>query len=278
MSTIETASFVWHNGTIVPKDRLNNVFDIKLFMSTHLVETFFTNGTDILFFDETFARLRSLALIYRFDSKLLDDDTGETFINEMRRLLIRNLYYKTARCYLLFCEGQKKGTVDEFLFIEPSPTLFSSENILKMAVVSSKFLKPSGTVMNLPTIEHEFRKLIRSEFEHSDADDCIILNQEQQVVESYHGNIFLVDGKRVLTPSVKSGCAMQLLRGVAIKGFEKLGYEVTGVDELSVEALFDTKEVIIAGSTGIFSLKGLEYKRYFDTTRKLLIDKIVAEG
>jgi len=277
-NTIQTAPLVWHNGSIVPKEKLTNVFDIGLFMSTHFVETYFTNGTDILFLDETLARIKSLVTIYRFDSKLFDKDNGETLINETRRLLIRNFWYKTARCFLLICEGQGNHSTDEFIFLEPSPTLFSNDKILKMAVVSSKFLKPSGSVMNLPTVEHEFRKMIRSEFEYSDAEDCIILDQEQHVVESYHGNIFLVDRPNVLTPSLKSGCTLQLLRGVVINGFHQLGFQVTEIDQLSVDALFDTKEIIIAGSTGIYSLKGIEYKRYFDITRKMLIEKIFSEA
>jgi hypothetical protein len=34
----------------------------------------------------------------------------------------------------------------------------------------------------------------------------------------------------------------------------------------------------VAGETGIYSLKGIEYKRYFDTTRKVLISRIIEGG
>jgi branched-subunit amino acid aminotransferase/4-amino-4-deoxychorismate lyase len=276
MTQIQTASMVWHNGTIVPKEKLDHFFDISLFMSTNLVETFFINGTEIMFLEETLARIKSLIEIYKFDSKLINDETGETFINETRRLSIRNFCYKMSRCFLLFCEGSGNNITDEFLYIEPSPSLFSDDKYLKRAIVSSKFLKPSGNVMNLPTIEHEFRKIIRSEFKQEDADDCIILNQEQYIVESYYGHIFFVDQQKVITPSANSGCSLPIMRNVIINGFKALNFQVIEMDQISVEALFEAKEVIIAGSSGIYSLKGIEYKRYFDITRKILLKKIVS--
>jgi len=278
MNTIQTAPLVWYNGNIVPKEKLNLFFDINLFMSTSVVETFFTNGTDIMFLEETISRIQSLLSIYKFDSTLFKEATGEKFINETRRLLIRNFCYKTARCFLLFCEATGITAKGEFLFIEPDPSFFSHDKILKKAVVSSNYLKPAGNVMSLPTVEQEFRKIIKSEFIYSDADDCIILNQQQQLLESYHGNIFLIDGKSALTPSIHSGCSIQLLRGVVINAFRELNFEVIEKDQLTVEALFDAKEVIIAGTTGIYSLRGVEFKRYFDTVRKKLIEKLVSES
>jgi branched-subunit amino acid aminotransferase/4-amino-4-deoxychorismate lyase len=276
MTQIKTASMVWYNGTIVPKEKLNLFFDISLFMSTNLVETFFTNGTEIMFLEDTLARIKSFIAIYKFDSKLINDNKGETFINETRRLLIRNFCYKTSRCFLLFCEGSGNNITNEFLFVEPFPSLFSDGKTLKRAIVSSKFLKPLGNVMNLPTIEHEFRKIIHSEFKIEDVDDCIIINQEQFIVESFFGNIFLVDQQKVKTPSANSGCSLPIMRNVIINGFKALNFQVIEMDQISVEALFETKEVIIAGSSGIYSLKGIEYKRYFDITRKILIEKIVS--
>jgi branched-subunit amino acid aminotransferase/4-amino-4-deoxychorismate lyase len=278
MNTILTAPLVWHNGNIVPKEKLNLFFDINLFMSTCIVETFFTNGTNILFLNETISKIQSLFSFYKFDSILFKEASGETFVNETRRLLIRNFCYKTARCFLLFCEGTENAKRGEFLFIEPDPMLFSLDKILKKAVVSSTFLKPSGNVMGIPTIEHEFRKIIRSVFINSDANDCIILDQQQQVLESYHGNIFLIDGEVVITPSIKTGCSIQLLRSVVINAFNALNFEVIEKDQLTIESLFEAKEVIIAGTTGIYSLRGVEYKRYFDTTRKKLIERLISES
>jgi len=274
MNTIQTAPLVWYNGKIVSKDKLSLFFDVDLFMSTNMMETFYTKGTEIMFFEDTISRIRSLLLIYKFDSTIFDDITGERFITETRRLLIRNSCYKTSRCFYLLSKDSESNTINEFLFVEPTLSLFDPNKILKKAVVSSKFLKPSGNVMNLPTLEHEFKKIIKSEFEREDADDCIILNQEQNIVESYHGNIFLIDQQRAITPSENTGCSLQLIRNVVIKGLRALNFEVIEMDHISIEVLLDAKEILVAGSSGIYSLKGFEYKRYFDTTRKILVDKI----
>ncbi|HUM89695.1 MAG TPA: aminotransferase class IV [Prolixibacteraceae bacterium] len=276
MISIDTAPLVWHNGTIAPKEKLNLFFDVNLFLSTNLVETFFLQGTEVMFAHDTISRIKTLLSIYKFNTKLFNDNSGEYFLNETRRLLIRNNCYKTSRGFLLITEPLGNATPNEFIFIEPSPTLFGADKVLKQAIVSSKFLKPDGNVMSLPTMEHEFRKLVRAEFEYESADDCIILNQNQCITESYNGNIFLIDGNRAYTPSAGTGCTIHLLRGVIIGLLQDMGIELTESEDLPVDLLFEVREVIIAGTSGIFSLKGLEYKRYFDITRKKLTERLLA--
>jgi branched-subunit amino acid aminotransferase/4-amino-4-deoxychorismate lyase len=278
MNEQEIASLIWHNGNIQPKEEIFPVIDFNFLFSTNLVEYFFTSGTEILFFSDTLSQLQSLLNIYYLDSVLFADESGETFKNETKRLLIRNKYYKTARCYILLSRSHKTNSLNEYIFIVPDPQLFGNEKIIKKTIISNRFFKPTGAAMNLPTIENEFRKIIRSEIDHEKADDCIILNQEQHIVESYLGNIFLIEPGIVITPSINSGCTPFLLRKIIIAIFEQLNFQVIERKDIQVENLFNANEVIIVGETGIYSLKGIEYKRYFDSIRKVVISKIIEKG
>jgi branched-subunit amino acid aminotransferase/4-amino-4-deoxychorismate lyase len=277
MKELDVSSLIWHNGNIEPKEKILPNFDFNFLFSNNLIEYFFTSGTDILFFDDTLSLIQSHLKIYNIDSALFSDKTGETFKNETKRLLIRNKCYKTSRCYILFSTSNK-NILNEYIFLVPDPQLFGIEKIIKKTIVSNRYLKPAGNAINLPTLENEFRKIIRLDIDYEKVDDCIILNHDQYIVESYLGNIFLIESEKAYTPSLHSGCTPLLLRNIIITLLGQLNFQVIEKDDLQVENLFDANEVIVAGETGIYSLKGLEYKRYFDIVRKALIPKILESG
>jgi branched-subunit amino acid aminotransferase/4-amino-4-deoxychorismate lyase len=274
MNEQEIASLIWYNGNIQPKEKIIPFIDFNFLFSNNIVEYFFTSGTEILFFNDTLSQIQSLLNIYYLDSILFADESGETLKNETKRLLIRNKFYKTARCYYLLSRSPETNTLNEYIFLVPDLQLFGTDKIIKKTILSNRFFKPAGAAMKLPTLENEFRKIIRMEIDHEKADDCIILNQEQHIVETYLGNIFLIEPGKVITPSLSSGCTPLIMRKKLMTVFEQLNYQVIESKDIGVENLFDANEVIVAGEKGIFSLKGIEYKRYFDTVRKVLISKI----
>jgi branched-subunit amino acid aminotransferase/4-amino-4-deoxychorismate lyase len=278
MNEKDVATLIWQNGNIQPKEKIFSNLDFSFIFHNQLVECFLTFGTDILFFNETFSKIQSSLNIYHIDSVLFSDNTGDSFKKETKRLLIRNKCYKTARCYIVFSISIETNSLNEYIFLIPDPQLFSVDKTIKKTIVSNRLLKPSGIVMNFSTMVKEFRKIIQTEMEHEKVDDCIILNLDQNIVESYLGNIFLITPGEVITPSLNSGCTPYLLRKITISLFENLGFQVIEKDDMQVENLLDANEVVVAGETGIYALKGIEYKRYFDNVRKALISKVVEAG
>jgi branched-subunit amino acid aminotransferase/4-amino-4-deoxychorismate lyase len=274
MNELDVASLIWHNGNIQPKENTFPIYNFNPLFYSNLVECFYTSGTEIFFFNETLLQIQSHLKIYNINSTIFADETGETFKNETKRLLIRNKYYKTSRCYILFSLSNNE-ILNEFIFLIPDQQLFGIEKIIKKTIVSTQFLKPTGKAIILPTLDIEFRKIIRLEIDCEKVDDCIILNQEQFIVESFLGNIFLIEPGKVFTPSLRSGCTPSFLRKIIIFHLGQLNFHIIEKDDLQVENLFNANEVIVAGETGIYSLKGIEYKRYFDIVRKELISKIM---
>ena len=263
----------WYNGRIVGNEKLMTVFTPTLSCNLIVTAKFFTSGTDILFWNDTLAYLNSFLEDYHISSNLLADQTGESLKAETKRLLIRNSYYKTAICSFSISLSNETGRQDEYLVVNPAPSLFETDQHLKKAIVSGQ-LKPSGTIMRLPNLCNEFKKLIKREMDNENADDCIILNQELNIAESYWGNIFLINSQKAITPSEKSGCSKLLVRTIVMRLLTESGFEIEEKDEIDTKEMFNAKEVIIAGESGIYSLKGFEMKRYFDDTKKLLVSKI----
>jgi branched-subunit amino acid aminotransferase/4-amino-4-deoxychorismate lyase len=274
MNIEKLSRLFWHNGNIENiEDRITE-FYISSAFGFSFQEVTLTYGTDILFFDETFARISSLVKIYRFNSDLLADETGDYLKNEVKRLLVRNRYYKTARCIIMFQQNQMNKKAEEYIFIEPDLYLFSIGKIVQKCIFLPQLPKPFGAVMNLPTVDYEFKKLISNEIKREDADDCIIVNQNNIVSETFLGNIFLVGPERIITPSLNTHCNPGVMREVIVDELKKLNYPIFEEDYISEEDVMSSVEIFTAGTNGIFTIKGIGYLRFFDDVRKMILVKI----
>ncbi len=184
MTPANTHSYIWHNG-LIEKTETGHFDKVKEKLANITVsETMVTRGTEIMFFAETLKRLNFLAKIYRITPTLLIGNDGEHLKNEVKRTLIRNKFYQTAQCHVVFQYLPNKKQTHEFLFIEPDPLLFSQNKTVSRVCFTNNFSKPDGFCMKLPSLEHEYRKMLQLEMHEKNAGDCIILNQHQEVVET----------------------------------------------------------------------------------------------
>lgn len=249
------------------------------FMSNNSIlgfeEIILTNGTEIIFPDETIRRLRTLLNIYGINSTLPGDDSGTELKNEVKKQIIKLRAYKTARIKISFTKNIITGESTHTLIHEPDPYLFSTGKMNNSCIISNRILKPLGPTINLPNVYSEFRKLILAEMIESENDDSIILNENLSVSEAYSGNLFFIEDEYVVTPSIQTGCYPGILRNIVIKELKLMNLPVVEKDHITPEEILESKEIITAGNYGIFSVKGIEKRRYFDEYRNLLIARIV---
>ena len=274
MSNSTTMPYVWHNGKITALSSLPFTPDISFIDQSYIIGNVFTSGTEILFAEESFKNLFKIKHRYDFDSRLLADTTAEFLSNEIKRLLIRNFFYKIGVCILLIHENHNGIEQDEIMFIQPAEYLASMDNMIRKIVVAIDYPKPKSDMFMFPSIMREYKKILAVQLKCKGAEDCIIVDQQQNILETYLGNIYLIDGFNVYTPSLQTGCTDYLIRRTVISSLKQLNFNVHETDNLSAEMLFEVTEVLIAGNEGIFSLKGIEYKRFFDSVRRPLIEKI----
>lgn len=105
-------------------------------------------------------------------------------------------------------------------------------------------------------------------------DECIIMNTKGDVIESIHSNIFAVKNGVLYTPPVAEGCVDGVLRKKLIEVAFKnriAVYEINLAQSvlLSADELFLTN--VISGLRWVGAYKN---KRYFNTTSKLLTDRL----
>jgi branched-chain amino acid aminotransferase len=106
-------------------------------------------------------------------------------------------------------------------------------------------------------------------------DNCILLNDTKNVVEALQGNLFMVTGKKLVTPPVSEGC----LNGIMRKQILALAKKVDGI-EVSEEIIspFDLQkadELFLTNViTGIQSISKYRKKEFTSDLAHLLVQKL----
>ena len=111
----------------------------------------------------------------------------------------------------------------------------------------------------------------------NDYSNCLLLNNQKQVVEALNGNLFLVKGNTIKTPPLKDGCLNGITRKKLIASLEKLDNYTFKEDSISPFELQKADELFITNAiTGIQSITKYRKKEYSNTVAKDLLGKLNA--
>lgn len=83
------------------------------------------------------------------------------------------------------------------------------------------FYNYSGLLSTVKTTNRMLNVVASVFAKENDLDNCIILNERKSVVEATNGNIFLVKGTVIKTPSLTEGCIKGIARNKIIEIIEK---------------------------------------------------------
>lgn len=106
-------------------------------------------------------------------------------------------------------------------------------------------------------------------------ENCILLNDSKNVVEVLQGNLFMVVGKKLITPPISEGCLNGVMRkqiltlAKKIEGIEVLEEIISPFDLQKADELFLTNVI-----TGIQSITKYRKKEFKDDLAHLLVQKL----
>lgn len=75
----------------------------------------------------------------------------------------------------------------------------------------------SGLLSNVKTNNRAINVLGSIYAKENGFDNCLLLNEQKQVIEALNGNLFLVKGYRVKTPPLADGCLKGIIRGALLE-------------------------------------------------------------
>lgn len=133
----------------------------------------------------------------------------------------------------------------------------------------------SGILATLKTNNRLINILGSIYAKENEYENCLLLNENKQVVEALNGNLFLVSGNSIKTPPLSDGCLNGILRKQLIsiiKMMPDFSFEEASVSPFELQK---ADEIFITNTIqGIVPITKYRKKEYIVSTAKLLLPKL----
>jgi aminodeoxychorismate lyase len=104
-------------------------------------------------------------------------------------------------------------------------------------------------------------------------DDCLLLNENNHLIESVSSNLFIVKNQTIYTPSIEEGCLPGIMREKVIDCAQELNFVVFDECALTENDLLQADEIFLTNSiTGIKWVVAFKNRRYYNKVSKKLTE------
>jgi len=269
-----------YNGIFYPDTTALFTADNRAFRyGDSLFETIHCNGTQIQFFDEHMERLQLGMSHLRME---IPDNFSHTIETNIKSLITKNKSFLGTRIRLSVFRnsgGLYTPQTNRISFLIESskldsPNYYLNKKGLKIGLFDS-YKKASNSLSGFKTgnsLPFILAGLHKTEMKW---DDCLLLNERQNLVESVSSNLFIVKDGILYTPSLESGAMNGIMREQIIQIALKLGITVYDDCIMKPEQLIDADEIFLTNAiVGIRWVVAYEERRYFNRSAKVLIEEL----
>ena len=270
------------NGEIVEDvEALLSVNNRGLAYGDAVFETLRVSAGKIFFWEDHYFRLMASMRILRmeipmnFTLEFLEEEVKRTIssLSDRRNAIrVKILVWRKAG-------GTYKPNTNAIEYLicyeeldEPFYTLkdtFYEVELFKDHYVSSGLL---GTIKSNNRIVNVLGSIFAEENDYS---NCLLLNEQKQVVEALNGNLFLVQGTTIKTPPIADGCLNGILRKQLIEICKQLPKYTIIEKSVSPFELQKSDELFITNViSGIQPISKYRKKEYGMETAKDLLAKL----
>ncbi|WP_396152254.1 aminotransferase class IV [Flavobacterium sp.] len=164
-------------------------------------------------------------------------------------------------------------------FLISTTTLESKSYILKEEPYEVELFKDFYITKQLLSTIKSTNKLINTVgsifADENGYQNCLLLNEEKNVVEALNGNLFMISGNRLVTPPLSEGCLNGIMRKQVLAlakktvGLEVIEEPISPFDLQKADELFITN--VIQGIQPITKYRKKDFTIYWS---KILLEKI----
>jgi len=269
-----------YNGDFYSEDTALFTADNRAFRyGDSLFETIHCNGTQIQFFDEHIERLKLGMNQLHME---IPDNFPEIIEQNIKSLITKNKSFLGTRIRLSIFRNSgglytPKTNRISYL-IESSkleePQYFLNKKGLKIGLFDT-YKKTSNSLSGFKTgnsLPFILAGLHKSEKKW---DDCLLINERQNLVESVSSNLFVVKDGILFTPSLESGAVNGIMREQIIQIALDLGITVYDDCIMKPEQLMEADEIFLSNAiVGIRWVVAYGERRYFNRSAKVLIEEL----
>ncbi len=107
-------------------------------------------------------------------------------------------------------------------------------------------------------------------------DDCLIVNENNRIIEGLSSNLFWIKDNTVFTPFISSGCIDGIMRKQVISALKHSGIRIQEVAGTSIEELLNADEIFLTNAIqGVRWVMGLHNKRFYYLTTKKIVQTLI---
>jgi branched-chain amino acid aminotransferase len=269
-----------YNGEIQSSDTTLSNANRGFLYGDGVFETLKIVNNKILFFEDHYFRLMASMRIVRM--QIPNSFTLEYLEEQVLNLAKANNYENSARVRLTVYRNDggfylpQTRTVSFLIQVSP---LNETHYIISDAMYEVDLYKDFYITKQLLSTIKTTNKMINitgSIFANeNDLQNCLLLNNEKNVVEALNGNLFMLIGNKLITPSIEDGCLNGIMRKQVlqvarkIEDIEVLEQPISPFDLQKADELFITNVI-----TGIQPITKYRKKEYKSDLSKVLLKKI----
>lgn len=180
-------------------------------------ETLKVSAGKLFFWEDHYFRLMASMRILRMEIPM--NFTMEFLEEEIQKTVAASKKSDAYRVKLLVWRGwggkytPDAETVEYLIEVEPLEAPFYTLNTAPYEVELYKdHYVTSGLLSTLKTTNRALNVLGSIYAKENDYENCLLLNENKQVVEGLNGNVFLVKGYKIKTPPLSDGCLNGIVR------------------------------------------------------------------
>lgn len=213
------------NGTISKDTTQIDIENRGLKYGDALFETLRVVGNKILFWEDHYFRLMESMRILRMEIPM--NFTMEFLEEEvLKTLKTMNLSNARVRCTIYRGNGGLYlPNTNDIAYIITASELSSPFYLLPESAnevdLYKDFYVNKGLLSTLKTNNKIINVLGSIYAKENGLDNCLLVNEDKNVIEALNGNIFLVKGNTIKTPSIEDGCLKGILRKQLLEILEK---------------------------------------------------------
>lgn len=270
------------NGTMVAQENATIFMDNRGFNYGDAVfETIRISGGKIYFWEDHYFRLMASMRIIRmeipmnFTMEFLEEEILKTIDStDLGNASIRAkllVWRKTGGKYT-----PTNNEVEYVISVEELTTPFYllTEEKYEVELFKDHYVS-SGLISTLKTTNRLINIVGGIYAQENDYQNCLLLNQNKQVIEALNGNLFLVSGDKVKTPPLTDGCLNGILRKQLISILSKMPDYTLEEASISPFELQKADELFITNVIqGIVSITKYRKKEFDNTLAKELLPKL----
>jgi branched-chain amino acid aminotransferase len=274
---MDQRNYVWFNGQFFSGNQpVLGINNRSFAYGDGLFETIHAYGTQGKHLNLHYDRLtNSMKLI---NLEMPSFFTMEFLGREITRLLNKNRHFQSTRIRLsVFREDggfytPAKNSTSIVLQSIPLAENFYPYNQKGLIVdIFTEIKKPNNILSPLKSSNALLYVMASIYKERIGVDDCLLINEQNRLIEATSSNLFLVIGNQLYTPSLSEGCVDGVMRKLIIQLAIDSGHKVYHQTQVDTDMLNKADELFLSNAVfGIKWIVGIRHKRYFSAVSRKL--------